>query len=125
MEFCFAYVSASFVLISVFCVWTQRANLESLQSFLPDSAGQQEGSAAENESVHRKMMALMALDRQGKPSNRGGQRRNSGQQHRMGQSNLDLTALDWPVKSSHRRGCACGWWTVNQGGLWLAKYALL
>uniref|UniRef100_A0A7S3R107 Protein kinase domain-containing protein n=1 Tax=Dunaliella tertiolecta TaxID=3047 RepID=A0A7S3R107_DUNTE len=48
----------------------QRANLESLQSFLPDSAGQQEGSAAENESVHRKMMALMALDRQGKPSNR-------------------------------------------------------
>ncbi len=45
----------------------QRANLESLQSFLDDHppAHEQQGGvqAAENESVHRKMLALMALDR--------------------------------------------------------------
>lgn len=53
----------------------QRGNLESLQSFLegqgPDGAqhSDSQASAAENESVHRKMLALMALDR---PEKQGG-----------------------------------------------------
>jgi len=55
----------------------QRGNLESLQSLLGEhpqgSEGSQhhsEGSAAENESVHRKMLALMALDLPGKQGTR-------------------------------------------------------